>query len=91
MIGEDRRRLAWISVCGLAIAASITSVTNGFAYDDVHIILENGRAHSLARAWEFFAASYWPPERGGDLYRPFTMLGFATQWALGGGSPLAFH
>lgn len=91
MTGKGRHSLAWITVCGLAIAASITSVANGFAFDDIHIVLENGRVHSLARGWELFAASYWPPERGGDAYRPFTMLGFAAQWTLGGGSPLAFH
>ncbi|MEO7822074.1 MAG: tetratricopeptide repeat protein [Gemmatimonadaceae bacterium] len=91
MIGKDRHSLAWISVCGLAIAASMTSVANGFAFDDIHIILENRSVHSLARWWELFAGSYWPPERGGDLYRPFTMLGFAIQWAVGGGNPLVFH
>lgn len=91
MIGTDRRLAAWISVIGLAVAASVTSVTNGFAFDDVHIILSNDRVHSLARWWELFAGSYWPPEKGGDLYRPVTMLAFATQWALGGGSPLVFH
>jgi hypothetical protein len=69
----------------------MTSVANGFTFDDVHIILNNGSVHSLARSWELFASSYWPAERGGDAYRPFTMLGFATQWALGGGTPLAFH
>ncbi len=83
--------VAMISIVMLALAASATSITNGFAFDDVHIILNNGSIHSLARWWDLFAASYWPPEQGGDLYRPFTMLGFAIQWALGGGSPLAFH
>ncbi len=91
MIGTDRRLAAWISVIGLAVASSVTSATNGFALDDVHIILLNDRVHSLARWWELFAASYWPPEKLGDLYRPLTMLGFATQWVLGGGSPLVFH
>lgn len=91
MIGMNRRSLAWISVIGLAVAASVTSVTNGFAFDDVHIILSNDRVHSLARWWELFATSYWPSEKLGDLYRPLTMLGFATQWVLGGGSPLVFH
>lgn len=91
MIGTHRRLAAWISVIGLAVAASVTSVTNGFAFDDVHIILLNDRVHSLARWWELFAGSYWPPDKGGDLYRPLTMLAFATQWVLGGGSPLVFH
>ncbi len=82
---------AIISIVLLAVAASITSITNGFAFDDVYIIETNKAVHSLARWWELFAQSYWPLARGGDLYRPLVMLSFALQWAAGGGSPLAFH
>ena len=85
-------RLAiWGSVILLSLAASISGITNGFAFDDLHIIVDDNRTHSLAHWWQFFAQSYWPVNKGGDLYRPLTMLGFAIQWALGGGSPLAFH
>jgi len=83
--------IAVISIVLLAVAASATGVTNGFAFDDVYIIETNKAVHSLARWWELAAGSYWPPERGGDLYRPLTMLSFALQWAAGGGSPLPFH
>jgi hypothetical protein len=87
-----RRDLAALaSIVALALAASATGVTNGFAFDDTHVIAANNAVHSLARWWELFTQSYWPPEKGGDLYRPFTMLNFAAQWALGGGSPLVFH
>ena len=91
MINLNRRAVAWVSVIVLAIAASITSITNQFAYDDRHIILLNGSVHTLSRWWELFGASYWPPEIGGDLYRPFAILVFAIEWAIGGGSPLVFH
>ena len=83
--------VALISIVLLALAASVTGITNGFAFDDVYIIESNAAVHSLARWWEIAAGSYWPPERGGDLYRPLTMLSFAVQWAAGGGSPLPFH
>jgi protein O-mannosyl-transferase len=83
--------IAVISIVLLAVAASATSITNGFAFDDVYIIETNKAIHSLARWWELAVGSYWPPERGGDLYRPLTMLSFALQWAAGGGSPLPFH
>lgn len=89
---RGRRDLAaLISIVALALAASATSVTNGFAFDDMHIILENEPLHSLSRWWSLFAQSYWPPGKGGELYRPFTMLSFAAQWAMGGGEPLVFH
>jgi hypothetical protein len=81
----------WASVVSLAVAASISGIANGFAFDDVPIIVENERMHSLAHWWQLFAQGYWPPAIGGDLYRPVTMLGFAIQWAIGGGSPLVFH
>jgi len=79
------------SVVCLALVASISGITNGFAFDDLHIIVEDNRTHSLAHWWQLFAQSYWPLSKGGDLYRPLTMLGFAVQWALGGGSSLVFH
>src|SRR5688500_3259053 len=66
--------IAVISIVLLAIAASATGITNGFAFDDVYIIEKNKAIQSLARWWELAVGSYWPPERGGDLYRPLTML-----------------
>ena len=85
------RIVLWASVVVLAVAASISGIANGFAFDDLPIIVENSRMHSLAHWWQLFAQGYWPPAIGGDLYRPVTMLGFAIQWAIGGGSPLVFH
>jgi hypothetical protein len=87
-----RTRIAiWTSVICLSVAASISGITNRFAFDDFSIIVRNSRTHSLAHWWQLFAQSYWPQIFGGDLYRPVTMLGFALQWALGGGAPLVFH
>jgi len=88
---RTRTVLAWASVVALALAASLSGITNRFAFDDLHIIVEDNRTHSLAHWWQLFAQSYWPIEKGGDLYRPLTMLGFAIQWAIGNGAPLVFH
>ena len=85
-----RRHAVWI-VAVLAVAASITGLRNGFALDDVHIIVENGRVHSLGHAWQLFGQTYWPPIEGASLYRPLTMLLFAVEWVVGNGSPLPFH
>jgi protein O-mannosyl-transferase len=91
MTPRQTRIALWASVVLLAVAASISGIANGFAFDDVPIIVENARMHSLAHWWQLFAEGYWPPAIGGDLYRPVTMLGFAIQWTMGGGSPLVFH
>ena len=84
----SRRGWLALSVAGLALAASLTSLGNGFAYDDNLAILINPRVHTLASPWDAFAQSYWPVDRGGGLYRPVTVLLFAGQWALGQGSPV---
>lgn len=81
-------------VLTLALAAGGATLGNGFAYDDVHLILQNDRIHDLARLPAVMAESYWPPVplgQGGRLYRPVTMAGFTLQWAIGGGRPLVFH
>jgi tetratricopeptide (TPR) repeat protein len=92
------RRFRWgapaVLVAAVALAGSISGVRNGFTYDDVQMIAENVRVHSLAHPWRHFAETYWPPEKfggGATLYRPLPVLGFAIQWALGGGSPFPFH
>ncbi|MGK2961899.1 MAG: hypothetical protein ACSLFK_07090 [Gemmatimonadaceae bacterium] len=85
------RTCAALAIVLLAIAASLTGISNGFALDDVEIIVRNERVHSLAGAWRIFVEPYWPPDFGASLYRPFTVLAFAVQWLIGGGSPLPFH
>ncbi len=85
------RWIGGVTVALLAVAASLSGISNGFALDDVQIIVENERVHSLIGAWRVFTQTYWPPSGGSSLYRPLTSLGFAIQWAVGGGSPLPFH
>jgi tetratricopeptide (TPR) repeat protein len=76
----------------LALVSSITSLANGFAYDDLAIIVHDSRVHHLARWWTLFAEPYWPTRwGGGGLYRPLTTTLFAIEWAVGRGSPVVFH
>jgi protein O-mannosyl-transferase len=81
-------------VAAVAIAASVSGLGNGFAYDDVHLVLRNGAVHSLAGLPGHLLEPYWPAiplGPGGRLYRPLTVIAFALEWAMGGGRPLAFH
>ncbi|MFN8574207.1 MAG: tetratricopeptide repeat protein [Gemmatimonadaceae bacterium] len=89
--GSIPERTSAAFVAALAIASSATSLSNGFAFDDVAIILGNERVHQLTNWWTLFVSSYWPPSLGESLYRPMTMLAFALQWAIGKGSPGVFH
>ncbi len=75
----------------VAALASAASLGNGFAMDDVPIVQANDAVHDAAHWWRRFAESYWPPMRGGGLYRPLTMLIYAGLWAVGKGSPAPFH
>jgi hypothetical protein len=87
----SRTQFAWAAIAILAVLASLTGISNGFALDDVHIIFENQRLHSVAEAWRLFGQTYWPPEEGASLYRPLTAVAFSLEWAVGRGSPLPFH
>jgi hypothetical protein len=82
---------ASFGIAALALVASITSLTNGFALDDLPIVALDPRAHNLADAWRFCCTSYWPRGYGGGLYRPLTSMLFAVEWAIGHGAPIVFH
>ena len=83
-----------LPVAALALAASWSSLGNGFAYDDLYVIVNDPqRMHTLRDWWREFATTYWLSEgrAPGDGYRPLTILAFKAQWVLGGGSPMLFH
>ena len=81
-------RRSGVFVALLALAASAASLANGFVYDDIPIVLQNPLVHHAEMVGRIWTTPYWP---AGLLYRPLTIQGFSLQWALGGGSPLAFH
>jgi hypothetical protein len=80
-----------LGVAALALAASAAGLANGFAYDDLPVIVQNPRLHDLHRIGRVAIESYWPPQFGGTLYRPLTSTLFALEWAVGRGSALPFH
>ena len=84
-----RRNAVWI-VLLLAIAASVTSVLNGFAFDDIPVVVQDTRFHLPSDVWRVFGQPYYP-KFGGSLYRPLTSLMIGVEWAVGGGAPLPFH
>jgi hypothetical protein len=74
-----------------ALIASLTSLANGFALDDVLVIESRARLHTLREPLGLLTTAYWqlPPED--TLWRPLGLLAFAVQWVMGGGAPIAFH
>jgi hypothetical protein len=80
-----------LQVAVLALITSGIGVLNDFVYDDVPIILENVRLHSLQNFSAIVTKPWWPPPFVEQLYRPFAALLLAIQWAIGGGSAAPFR
>lgn len=94
--GEGRRvpSLGWsvVAVLIAALAASIVGLANGFALDDIPMVLENPRLRSLEDPLAFFRGAYWNvPGIQAAAWRPLSLLAFAVQWVVGGGAPVVFH
>ncbi|MBX3173571.1 MAG: hypothetical protein KF709_04120 [Gemmatimonadaceae bacterium] len=88
------RRAPWVAaalVVLAALVASVSSLGNGFALDDVLVIERRNLLHSLSNIPALLTTAYWqlPPED--TLWRPLGLLSFATQWVAGDGAPLLFH
>jgi Flp pilus assembly protein TadD len=80
-------RLALLAAVALALGVYAGSVGHDFAYDDVYIIKNRDLLHSLGNWRAILHSTWW----GSSLYRPLTMLTFATDWMLAGGNPHWFH
>lgn len=78
-------------VFAVALAASVTSLRNGFVFDDVQVIVENPALHALDSLPHALTGSYWSAAVRDRLYRPATSASFVVDWAVGSGRPLPFH
>jgi len=83
-------RVALFVVILAAALPYLSSLTFGFVYDDLGVIVEVPSRHTwlgVAQAW---IQSYWGnPETG--LYRPVAQFMYALLWNLDGGKPWLFH
>jgi protein O-mannosyl-transferase len=73
-------------VVALSALAYANTLRNGFTLDDIPIVVENPTIRSLGNVSTIFGSSYW--SRGGvgmvgdsTLYRPLTLLTYATDFA----------
>ena len=82
---------AYAVVLGVALAASATSLANGFVFDDVRVVQQDERVHSLHHLAALLTGPYWSRDYANSNYRPATTVSFALDWAIGVGRPLAFH
>lgn len=77
----------------LAAVVYVNSVGNGFALDDVPIIVENTGIHELSDLPEALATPYWGPGSGetSGIWRPLTTTALAVQWALWEDDAAPYH
>lgn len=90
---RNPRVIAVMIAAGLAILVYANALANGFAYDDVPVIVDNPAVSGGIHPLRIVFTPYWPGADGRTLglYRPLTILLFAVQWALGAGNALVFH
>lgn len=82
-------RAAIVVASAIAILVYASALANGYAYDDLPIIVENELVHASGRLLDLLGAPYWQGD--GILYRPLAMLTYWVDWRLGGGAPWVFH
>ncbi len=71
------RRL-YLAVAAAAVAVYLGALANRFAMDDLPLIVENPFVAAPSSVWRAFMMPYWPPDMGGQLYRPLPV----ASWAL---------
>jgi hypothetical protein len=85
------QRVATALVFSVAVALYLPTLGHGFVQDDFPIIAGNANAHSIAAALAAFNDPFWPLPSLGGMYRPLTILSFAIDWTISGGSPGWLH
>ena len=80
----------------VALAAGANTLLNGFAYDDLPIIVNNPAVTQAGHAAEAWTQDYWAHARGYDagrdlLYRPLTVYSYRLNHAVGGLGPFGYH
>jgi protein O-mannosyl-transferase len=73
------------------LVPNLVTLTGGFLYDDVTLLVEDERMHSLEGIREIWTEPFWPQRPLLTLYRPVTKTLWVLLWVAGGGSPLLFH
>ena len=86
---RPRTALLLAAVAVLAAAVYLNALRNGFALDDEFIVLRNDIVHSFRDLHALLLGSYWP--HSAELYRPLTLLSYAVDWTLSGGSAAWMH
>ncbi len=82
-----------LAAAALAGVVYLPSLGNGFAYDDLLIIVQDRTIRSLGGIPELLVRPYWPGEDGVafGLWRPVTSISLTLLWVVSDGAPWVFH
>jgi tetratricopeptide (TPR) repeat protein len=88
---DERVCVALVALVGALVYAN--SLQNGFAYDDMYIVVQNVGLRSWSALLEALAEPYWRVYYGEEmgLWRPTTTGILGIQYIVGGGQPLLFR
>jgi tetratricopeptide (TPR) repeat protein len=81
---------AWLALAAVAVHAR--SLSGGFVWDDVYVVVTNGPLHDLSNLGRFFLdPATYSSSPGLVVYRPLRVAVHALVWAAFGPAPLPFH
>src|SRR5207247_10867699 len=69
-------------VAAAAAVVYLGALWNGFALDDLTIIVANPLVHGFSGVWRAFGASYFPPNIDVSAYRPLAVATYALDWTM---------
>lgn len=77
----------------VAVLVYLNSLGNGFALDDVPIVLDNDAIHDIAELPDALGDSYWGGESGSrsGIWRPVTTGLLGIEWAMWGDDAAPYH
>lgn len=70
---------------------NLLTLSGGFIFDDVPLVVENESLHSFSGLSEIWTEPFWPDRPLLTLYRPITKSIWLLLWLAGGGSAIPFH
>ena len=76
------RRAGLAAVAAAAAVVYLGALWNGFALDDLTIIVANPLVHGFSGVWRAFGASYFPPNIDVSAYRPLAVATYALDWTM---------
>src|SRR2546425_522377 len=76
-------RRVYLLVGTAAAVVHLGVLWNGFALDDLTIIVANPLVHGLSGVWRAFAAPYFPANLDASVYRPLTIATYALDLYVG--------